>query len=408
MSNMKKIIILLIIFSITNSVLAQNSTKKYIDIESTTIIEGLMYNMEKDINSYSDLLSYYHNDTLFFLRADFATPETLRMYSFAVKTKTYSYQDFDVTKLINNFDGRACNIDFFAINENYLVIPSHKGEINTQFLCIFKRVGKEFIYDFEIPLGNNRFSKDIRFLPNGKLLGLKNYIFYREKPEESSSLSILNLETKEVEKTINLEFLLPLYTLRGGYNILSVNYNSILFSQRGDYEIAEYDFDLNPLGIIENKEIKWDRMPQDASDSVLNTTTYAGERFPYINNNFDRYSCVHNIYSSNDKLFVFYSKKGNHNKIYYDIWKKQNGEWTIFKKDISDNTKSIRKVYKQTITKIEFGRNVHFLGDKFLRLGIILPDFGAYPNLIYMMKAQKYISNNDIPYGVQLINFKGL
>lgn len=407
---MKNIIALLFGLSISICTFSQKSTKDYIDIESTTKIEGLMYNMEKVLNSsYSDLISCYHNDTLFFLRADLTTPETIRMYAFSVKTKTYSYQDFDATKLINNFDGIAYNIDKFAINDKYLVIPGHKGVINGDFLCVYKRIGKEFIYDFEIPLGNNnKFSEGIEFLPNGKLLGLKNYIYYGEKPEESSSFSILNLETKEIEKTISLEFLLPLYTLRTPYNILSVNDNSILFSQRGDYKISEYDFDLNLIGTIENKEIKWERMPQSISDSIHINNRYAVNRIHALSRIIDKYSCVHNIYSSNDKLFIFYSKKGNFQKHYYDTWKKENGKWTLLKRDISDNPKSLRKEKKQTITMINYGRDIYFVGDKFLRIGIILPDLGTYPKLIYMKKVQNYILNNNIPYGVEVINFKGL
>lgn len=342
------------------------------------------------------------------MQADLTAPETLRMYAFSVKTQRYSYQDFDATKLINNFDGTPYNIDKFAINDKYLVIPANKGVINGAFLCIYKRVGKEFIYDFEILLGNRKFSEGIKFLPNGKLLGLRNYLSYGEKLEESSSLTILNLKTKEIEKTINLEFLLPLYTYRIDYNILSVNNNSILFSQRGDYKIAEYDFDLNLIGIIENKEIKWDRMPQSASDSVVNNTKHVVERFPYMDSNFDKYSCVHNIYSSNNKLFIFYNKKGNYEKIYYDIWGKTNGLWTLLKKNISDNPKSIRKKHKQTITMMNYGRNIYFVGDKFLRIDCIIPDLGTYPKSIYRTKAHKYIFNNEIPYSVEIINFKNL
>ena len=407
---MKNVIPILLICSFSICTFSQKTTKDYIEIESITKIEGLMYNMEKFLNStHSDLLSSYYNDTLFFLRADLTTPETLRIYAFSVKTQIYSYQDFDATKLINNFDGTPYNIDYFAINDNYLVIPGYKGEINSKFLCVYKRIGKEFIYDFEVTVGNNKFSEGIEFLPNGKLLGLKNYIYYGEKPEESSALTILNLETKEIEKTINLEFLLPLYTLMTPYNILSVNDNSILFSQRGDYKISEYDFDLNLIGTIENKEIKWDRMPQSASDSVFNNIKQAVNRIPYISSNIDRYSCVHNIYSSNDKLFVFYSKKGDSQKFYYDIWKKQNGKWILLKKNISDNPKSIRKKKDQTLTMKNSIDNIYLIDDnKILRIGTLLPDLGKYPNRIYKSKLHEYIFNNEVPIVVEIINFKGL
>lgn len=406
---MKKYIVLLLILSLSTIGFSQKSTKDYTRIESATKIEGLMYNMEKELNSiHSELISYYYNDTLFFLRADFTTPEILRMYAFSVKTKTYTYQDFDATKLIYPFDGMPYYLDMFAINGKYLVIPGHTGEINGYFLCVYKRVGKEFIYDFEIQIEDDKFSEDMKFLPNGKLLGLKNYLSAGEKKEESSTLTILNLETKKTEKTINLEFLLPLYTLRIPNNILSVNDNSILFSQRGDYKINEYDFDLNPIGTIEAKEIKWDRMPQSVSDSVINNTTQPVERIPFISSNFDKYSSIHNIYSSKNKLFVFYNKKGNYGAIYYDIWEKENGKWTLLIKDISDNPKSIRKKNNQTITTINFARNVHFLGDKFLRINFLIPNLNARFDKIYKEKLEKYILNNEIPYCVESINFKGL
>lgn len=405
---MKKCIALIIGLSISICSFSQKSTKDYIDIESTTLIEGLNYNMEKDdYTAYSDIISCYNDDTLFFLRADFNSPETIRMYAFTVKTNTYSYQDFDARKMIKE-DGKSYYIDRFAINKDYLVIPANKGYIGGDFLFFYKRIGKDFIYDFEVNVKNDEFSQRIEFLPNGKLLGLKNYVYVEEKPEESSSLSILNLETKKVEKTINLEFLLPLYTLRYPYNILSVNDNSILFSQRGDYKISEFDFDLNLIGTIENKEVKWDRMPQEISDSIHINQKYAVNRIHSLSRIIDNYSCVHNIYSSKDKLFVFYSKKGNYEKYYYDIWAKQNGNWTLIKKNISDYPKSVRKANKQTLTFMNSGRCTYFLGNKFLRLCMILPDLGAYPKLIYMIKAQKYISNNNIPYGVEIINFKGL
>lgn len=408
---MKNIITLLLILAFSICVFAQNSTKKYIEIENTTIIDELKYNLEKSENgTYSDLVSYYYNDTLFFVRTDFTSPKTIRIYAFDVKTNIYSYQDIDARNLINNFDNKAYSIDNFAINQDYLVITGHKGVINSQCLYVFRRrKGKEFVYGFEVPLNNRKFSNKIKFLPNGKLLGLKNYVFYGEKPEESSSLSILNLETKEVEKTINLEFLLPLYTIRSPYNILAVNNNSIFFSQRGDYKISEYDFDLNLIGSIENKEIKWERMPQSISDSIHNNSIFVRERIPFLLDNIDKYSCIHNIYSKGNKLFVFYNKKGSFKEIYYDIWTKEGGNWVIQKKGISDNPKSIRYANKQTLTGRSPDDNIYLIDEtKFLRLGLPFPDLGFYPKIILMQKAQKYFMNNDIPYAVEIIKFKDL
>lgn len=405
---MRKVFLLVVTILFSISLFSQHlSTKDFIKIEKTINIEELKYNMEKhnDYSAFSDLISYYYNDTLFFLRADLSTPETIRMYAFSIETNTYSYQDFDASALISGFDGIAYNIEKFTINRDYLVIPCYN---NGNFLFVYKRISKEYVYDFRVQYDSSKFSEDIKFLPNGKLLGLKNYVSYTradgEKPEESSSLSILNLETKEIEKTINLEFLLPLYTLRSPYNILSVNDSSILFAQRGDYKIEEYDFDLNKISTIENKEIKWDRMPQNASDSLYRYTKFAGEKFPYLNANIDKYSCIHNIYSSNDKLFVFYSKKGSFNKLYYDIWTKESGNWILLKKDISDITKSIRHLNERSLTAMS-ANNIYFLGDKFIRLGFNLPDLGRYPRFIYKIKAQNYMTEKERPCAIEIISF---
>lgn len=385
-----------------NSSSQTSSTKDYIKIENTIPIKEFMYNMEKQ-SSYqsSGLMSYYNNDTLFFFLADYSSSDSIRMFAYSHNTNTYSYKNFDVSELINNEGQSSYNISSFAVSKDYLVIASSsKGS----FLYVFNKLGERYVYNSKIPYAGNLFSNGIYFLPNGKLLGVKNYVYYREAPNQSSKLSILNLETKTIEKTINTEFLLPLYTLMAPYNIVSVNDKSILFSQRGDYEIAEYDFELNHIGNIENKEIQWNRMPQKDSDSIYNTCKFANQMIPYMMRNMDKYNCINNIYSSKDKLFVFYNKKGSTEKNYYDIWAKDNGAWVLLKKDISDVTKSIRHVDKRSLTSM--GRNLHCLGDKFLRIGFHLPDLGNYPRFIYMIKAQKYFMENDLPYSIEIINFK--
>ncbi len=408
---MQHIIRVLLLSVVSISTFAQGSSKKYIQIEKRIEIEELRYSFYKTVNNtYSDLISCYYNDTLFFLRADFSMPETLRIFAFAIKTNTYSYQDFDASMLINYHDNVAYRIDNFAINEDYLVIPGFKKEVNSDFLCVFKRRGGDFIYGFDVQDSNNLFSKQIQFLPNGKLLGLKNYVYYGEKAEESSSLSILNLENKKIEKNICLEFLLPLYTLQMPYNILTVNNKSILFSQKGDYKISEYDFDLNLIGRIENKEIEWARMPQSISDSIYDNTEYAVERIHFLFQNRDKYSCVHNIYSNDNLLFVFYSNKGSFNKIYYDIWTKDNDEnWFILKKGISDNTKSIRHGHKQSLSLSSMGDDLYLIdNNRFLRFGILLPELGNYPMIVLRKKFEKHILNNELPYLVEIIKFNGL
>lgn len=281
-----------------------------------------------------------------------------------------------------------------------MITSASKGD----FLYVYKRNGNIYKYDTKIKYIGKLFGDKIYFLPDGKLLGLQNYLYHGVKPEESSKLSILNLSTKEIEKVVDLEFLLPLYTLRAGYNILSINENSILFAQRGDYKISEYDFSLNIINTIENKEIKWNRMPQRLSDSVYASNKYATSMIPFLSRNIDKYNCIHHIYSSDNTLFVFYSKSGSYEKKYYDIWAKENGKWVLKKKDISDNSNSIRKIAQESI--LYAGRNIYLSGNKFIRLDYYIPDLGYYPKPFYLIKAKNYVMKNELPYAVDIINFE--
>lgn len=376
-------------------------SKDFIKLEREISIEGFMYNMEvhDDYYAYSDVMSSLYNDTLFFFRADLSKPETINIYSLSILTGKYSMGELDARELITN--NGSYYISSFAVSKDYLVISSaSKGN----FLYVYIRKGNKYIYDSKISYEGKLFGDKIYFLPNGKLLGLQNYLYYRNKPEESSKLSILNLETKKVEKTIDLEFLLPLYTLIGGYNILSVNENSILFSQRGDYKISEYDFSLNLINTIDNKEIEWNRMPQKLSDSVYASNQFTTNMIPFMSRNMDKYNCIHHIYSSENKLFVFYSKKGSFEKKYYDVWIKENGKWILKTKNISDNSNSIRKGAQESI--LYAGRNIHLSGNKFIRLDYYIPDLGHYPKPIYMIKAKNYVMKNQLPYAVDIINFE--
>lgn len=399
---MRNIFFISVLLIASTNVFSQKlSSKDFIKPEKRINVEGFMYNMEihGDISSYSDVLSSLYNDTLFFFRADLSNPETISVYALSLNSGEYSFGELDARELMT--ENRSYYIHSFAVSNDYLVITSaSKGD----FLYVYKRNGNIYKYDTKIKYIGKLFGDKIYFLPDGKLLGLQNYLYHGVKPEESSKLSILNLSTKEIEKVVDLEFLLPLYTLRAGYNILSINENSILFAQRGDYKISEYDFSLNIINTIENKEIKWNRMPQRLSDSVYASNKYATSMIPFLSRNIDKYNCIHHIYSSDNTLFVFYSKSGSYEKKYYDIWAKENGKWVLKKKDISDNSNSIRKIAQESI--LYAGRNIYLSGNKFIRLDYYIPDLGYYPKPFYLIKAKNYVMKNELPYAVDIINFE--
>ena len=91
-------------------------------------------------------------------------------------------------------------------------------------------------------------------------------------------------------------------------------------------------------------------------------------------------------------------------KKYYDIWAKENGKWVLKKKDISDNSNSIRKIAQESI--LYAGRNIYLSGNKFIRLDYYIPDLGYYPKPIYLLKARNYVMKHELPYSVDIINFE--
>lgn len=128
---MKNVIPILLICSFSICTFSQKTTKDYIEIESITKIEGLMYNMEKFLNStHSDLLSSYYNDTLFFLRADLTTPETLRIYAFSVKKKNI----WSTCDCSNKTD----TILFLGIRDVFKYENGGNYNVNKDFLILMK------------------------------------------------------------------------------------------------------------------------------------------------------------------------------------------------------------------------------------------------------------------------------
>ena len=376
---------------------------KIFNIDSSMPINELKVDKSSSDDRYSEVFSCLDGDTLFLFRADYYYPKEIELFKYSVKSNTYSSCPVNIEKLLND-DGKLYNILAFAVKDSVLLISSSDGKHPIRNLNVFKRRGNTYSYDFSLPDSCDLHTAYIAFLPNGKLLGLKNYIFWKEKHTESTKLSIVNLENRNIEKTINVDFPLPLYTLIVPYTILSVNDSSIFFSQRGDYRITEYDLELNEKRTLTNESITWYRMPQSFSDSVLSSSPYPVNWCMSFNPVIDKYSCVQRIYADNDKLIVLYSKQ-DYSRYCYDVWRKENGEWKLMEKEIKDYSSSIRHFYKRSL----FGFNddhFYLIGDKVLRLGVRPPDLGCHIKPVYMLKLKKYLMNNTIPYCVEVLSFK--
>lgn len=224
--------LILFCFGFWNANFAQKSHKNF-RIENSSVIEGLSQSMSDDWERYSDLFSCLKGDTLFFFQADYYNPKQIELFKYDIKTATYCADKVNLEPLLCK-NGSAYYLMNFAVNDKYLVLFASNDE--WQFLFFFKRQNGNYVYDFKYKDTDNLFMQGLEFLPNGKLLGLKNYVYPIETADESTKLSVFNPETKSIEKVVKVDFPLPLYSLTTPYSILSVNDSSVFLSQRGDYK----------------------------------------------------------------------------------------------------------------------------------------------------------------------------
>lgn len=392
--------LILFCFGFWNANFAQKSHKNF-RIETSVVIEGLSKNMSDDWERYSDLFSCLKGDSLFFFQADYYNPKQIELFKYDIKTATYCADKVNLEPLLCK-NGSAYYLMNFAVSDKYLVFFASNDE--WQFLFFFKRQNGNYVYDFKYKDTDNLFMQGLEFLPNGKLLGLKNYVYPIETADESTKLSVFNPETKSIEKVVKVDFPLPLYSLTTPYSILSVNDSSVFLSQRGDYKISEYDFDLNEISVLTGGSNSWKRMPQSLSDSIMNVSRQAVDRLYVFEKVKERYSCIHRIHSDGDKLFVVYSKKGNFRRYYYDVWRKENGRWKLAEQQIKSHSGSIRHFYKRSLF-CSLDEQFYLIGNKALRLGLRPADMGFHIRSVYMSKLKKYLMNNHIPYCVEVLSF---
>ena len=259
-----KVLFLVLLIGISAS--AQKNHKSF-KIESSTKIEQLKYNLGKDFGGrYSKSMSCYWNDTLYLCMIDYDCFENLTLFMYDVKTASYSCCNIDMKPICRSFRGNPYMIEHFATNGKDLVLCDVNDD---ECLWVFKKQGDTFVFDCKIPDPDYLFGKSMRFLPNGKLLGLKNYAYSRDN--NPTKLSLLDMESKSVTKTINVDFPLIGFTFMSPYENLSVSDSSIMLSQRGEYRISEYDFDLNKKGDLTTTPEGWKQMPTNLSDSLMNS-----------------------------------------------------------------------------------------------------------------------------------------
>lgn len=400
LNNMKSKVLFALLWLVSWAAVAQNSHKRF-RIEESCAIEQMQESIEGD---YSDMLSSLWNNTLFFCKLDYNDARTVRLFMYDIAKNAYSHCDIDMRPIGSNSIYFSCDVECFAACDSLLVFYEN---MNDSRLCFFKKQGDTYVFDTCVADKDDLFSRGIRFLPDGRLLGLKNYP-HRRDFAHSTKLTLFDTKTKSILKTVDVDFPLPGFTFRTPYRTLSVGDSSIFLAQRGDYKISEYDFDLNKKGDISYKGGDWSRMPQSLSDSITNIKQFGlADHAMIFFNLSDKYSCIHAICASNDKLFVFYAQANDSDHYYYDVWCKRGDAWERTQKAIDDKTRSIRHLYERSL--FGFGASdvdLYAVGEKMLRIRRVMPDMGHCPKPIYVRRLQKHLLKNPISYVVERIAFE--
>ena len=397
----KKILLLLLISLCALFSFSQKNYERF-KIEKKTEIADFKYSIFKDFSGeYSDLFSSFYDGKLYFFIQDYTNLDSLRVFCFDVNASECVYFDLNFQAILKDCKSKEFYIDAFASNGEYFVFQGYSNETAIFF---FKREGDSFVYDFKVSDKESLFMDQMEFLANGDLLGLRAVPKFGEK--SFAKLSLLDLETKKIRKTIDIAQNISGYNYIIPYKLLDVSEKSIFFAHRGEYKIEEYDFDLNKQAEIINNESYWIQTPQNLSDSIMNLSPYMADRGARFLDLKEKYSTVYNISVDDNKVFVFYENKGKNNNTYFDVWERENSEWIIKCKNIKDYSKSMRKLVKATLSLDSDSKTkIYFTDSKIVRLRVELPKNPFLPMFIYMPMLENYVMKNELPFVVEILSF---
>ncbi|MEE3412966.1 MAG: hypothetical protein VZQ58_03690 [Bacteroidales bacterium] len=250
----------------------------------------------------------------------------------------------------------------FSFNDSILLYAnSYNYEKN-------KRTIKLLLYSVHENETKNIFSftdeiddiNDIIYLPNNKLLICSGYLGQKDAKAKFIKLSILNKETGNLEKSINLGIDLAGLSYIQKNKQITITDSSILFTELGVYKIYEFDFNLNLINTIEKKS-KWSKFPNETMKSILKHSKEPIDRIYKLSEYWDKYNRIFRIYSEKDTLYVIYNKPlQNYGTL--DIWHKKDNSWILYKENIEDfidhkNTKTARNSINYTSKYILFKEN---------------------------------------------------
>lgn len=397
----KKILLFLFISVICFFSFSQKNYERF-EIEKKIEVTEFAYNIFKDFSGdYSQLFSSFYDDKLYFFLQDYTKFDSLRIFCCDVNANECVYFDLNLQSALKDCKDKEFYIESFASNGDYLAFWGYSNE---KAIFFFKREGDSFVYDFKVADKKSLFYDQMEFLDNGELLGLRAASQFGEK--SFAKLSLLDLGTKKIKKTIDIVQNIPGYNYNYPYKLLDVSEKSIFFTHRGEYKIEEYDFDLNKQSEIIGNESYWIQTPQSLSDSIMNLSPYMvdrGARFLALK---EKYSTIYNISVDDNTVFVFYENKGKNNNAYFDVWEKENDEWFLKGKNIKDYSKSARRLVKRSLSlDADVKTKIYFADSKIVRLRVELPKNPFLPIFLYMPMLENYVSKNELPFAVEILSF---
>lgn len=341
---------------------SQTYTRDFLSIDTTVVFSDIKEFAPDGQRIQLSISSFGNCFDILPIKNSLLKKSDLKINRYNSKTGEFSEYTVKIPQQIFSSKERYYLNGLFSFNDSILLYAnSYNYEKN-------KRTIKLLLYSVHENETKNIFSftdeiddiNDIIYLPNNKLLICSGYLGQKDAKAKFIKLSILNKETGNLEKSINLGIDLAGLSYIQKNKQITVTDSSILFTELGVYKIYEFDFNLNLINTIEKKS-KWSKFPNETMKSILKHSKEPIDRIYKLSEYWDKYNRIFRIYSEKDTLYVFYNKPlQNYGTL--DIWHKKDNSWILYKENIEDfidhkNTKTARNSINYTSKYILFKEN---------------------------------------------------
>lgn len=341
---------------------SQTYTRDFLSIDTTIVFSDIKEFSQDGQRIQLSISSFGNCFDILPIKNSLLKKSDLKINRYNSKTGEFLEYTVKIPQQICSSKERYYLNGVFSFNDSILLYAnSYNYEKN-------KRTIKLLLYSVHENETKNIFSftdeiddiNDIIYLPNNKLLICSGYLGQKDAKAKFIKLSILNKETGNLEKSINLGIDLAGLSYIQKNKQITVTDSSILFTELGVYKIYEFDFNLNLINTIEKKS-KWSKFPNETMKSILKHSKEPIDRIYKLSEYWDKYNRIFRIYSEKDTLYVFYNKPlQNYGTL--DIWHKKDNSWILYKENIEDfidhkNTKTARNSINYTSKYILFKEN---------------------------------------------------